>query len=532
MALTRALPTSLNPATYSLTAVIASSAALIDGHQLVIADDLSNIERPDPLPVLTDHDASTSAVVGTATALRAERLENGETGLLATITLLEHPDRDRLWELISSGAISWSVRFVSTDYDDLRDSIVVNRWRLLEVSAVAIPADPNAQTRSAAEQRWAADIVKAVSRARLDQSLADELIRSGATRQQARSRILEELASREAPSVTQIHVTRERQSPIANAVARAFDGQESLAWALRAAGIQGRTPAQVIARAMSTSDLPAALESTGDRILQQRFSAPARGVLRIANIRPLNDYREASTVATGLVGEARPIRQGGEITFSYVEDSLAKYKPQRFGLGLVATPESLSNDDLAGLQQGFAELGDACLSAEVAALVALIEGSANGAPAPDGLALFAPEHLNETTDETGITLPSLGAAIALLRSQATIGGRLLDQEPGLILASPESELPIRQLVADLQVNSRDEFNPWSLEVAIDARLSGSYYYLVARGNLPLELGRLTPAPQLTSEVQFETGFYRAKAEHSFGCCVVDHRPIVRISTAS
>lgn len=106
------------------------------------------------------------------------------------------------------------------------------------------------------------------------------------------------------------------------------------------------------------------------------------------------------------------------------------------------------------------------------------------------------------------------------------------QEPGLILASPESELPIRQLVADLQVNSRDEFNPWSLEVAIDARLSGSYYYLVARGNLPLELGRLTPAPQLTSEVQFETGFYRAKAEHSFGCCVVDHRPIVRISTAS
>jgi hypothetical protein len=48
---------------------------------------------------------------------------------------------------------------------------------------------------------------------------------------------------------------------------------------------------------------------------------------------------------------------------------------------------------------------------------------------------------------------------------------------------------------------------------------------------PLELGRLSPAPVLESETDFSTGNYRVKSEHAFGCAVVDHRPIVRLTIA-
>ena len=36
---------------------------------------------------------------------------------------------------------------------------------------------------------------------------------------------------------------------------------------------------------------------------------------------------------------------------------------------------------------------------------------------------------------------------------------------------------------------------------------------------------------LTTEVQFETGFYRAKAEHAFGCAVAEYRSIVRMAAS-
>lgn len=518
------------------TIVAVSDSLLTDGYRVLIEPDLSNISGLDkPVPVAIDHDRSVKSIIGIATGFSYELQSDGSAALIARIQLMaDRPEAVEAWPLIESGVGSWSIGFEPLDYgDESSGSTVVREWRLLEISLVTVAADPAAVTR---DHKRAELIRGMVSRSGQPIELAEKLIRSGATPEQARDAILEAKAAAAPRIDNSIDVTRDygnQRSPIDRALTRAFAGQESLAWGLKAAGVQGRTPAQIIQRAMSTSDLPALLEASGDRILQQRFSAPARGILRIAQVRPLNDYREASTVAVGLVGEAQPINQGGEVQFSYVEDSVARYQPRRVGLGLIATPESIANDDLAGLQRGFEELADSCLSAEAKALVELLEGTPTGAIAPDGSALFAPAHLNENSDESGVTLPALGEAVALLRKQTSVGGRLLDQEPGLILAAPDSELGIRQLLAALETQTRDEFNPWAgLEIAIDARLSGAYFYLVARGNLPLELGRLTPAPQLTSEVQFTTGCFRSKAEHAFGCVVADHRSIVRVSTVT
>jgi hypothetical protein len=532
------LPKSPDAASMTAEIVAASSAPLADGYSLVIAGDLSNIEGLDrPLPVLLDHQTTTAAIVGWVAGFRAEAAPDG-TLLLAQVQVqADHPEAARIWSLIEAGAVRWSIRFevLESHSDPAGDVVVVDRWRALEVSAVAVGADPAAVTRS----RTDADIRAAVSRARLPQTLADELIRSGASVDQARARILDTLADMEAPTVTQISAPIRPRDPLAEAVARAFDGNSStpLWLSLRDAGFRGRSGPEVIARAMhSTSDFPALLQASGDRLLQQRFAAPARGVLQAASLRQLADYRPAQSIAAALAGEAQPISEGAEVKFTTINESLASYKPRRVGLGLSVSPEALANDDLGGLRQGLDELGDACLAAEAAALVELLEGHADGALAPDGARLFAAAH-NNATDATlaGGGLTAIGEAIALLRTQRSIGGRALDQEPELLLVAPAQELLARQLLADLVAPaSRDAINPWAglIQVAVDARLSGAFCYLIARGQRPLELGRLTPAPVLTQEIQFTTGALRSKVEHAFGCGVLTPAPIVRIPSAA
>ena len=173
-----------------------------------------------------------------------------------------------------------------------------------------------------------------------------------------------------------------------------------------------------------------------------------------------------------------------------------------------------------------------CQEAEAEALAALLEGNALGAIGPDGKRLFHADHSNTVAGPLGIG--SLGDAVAKLRQQTTIGGRFLYQEPGAILCAPGVELTVRQLLSDaVRAAEPANFNPWQgLEVAVDPHIGEQFVYLLPAGaRRPLELGRLSPAPVLESETQFETGFFRTKAEHAFGCAVVDHRPIVRLSVA-
>jgi hypothetical protein len=119
-----------------------------------------------------------------------------------------------------------------------------------------------------------------------------------------------------------------------------------------------------------------------------------------------------------------------------------------------------------------------------------------------------------------------------MRNMKAIGGRYVDQSPAALLVASGQETLARQLLSSaIQAAQSSNVNPWaSLEIAVDPRLSGSYAYVVGNSRKPLELGRLTDGPVLTTEVQFETDAYRAKSTHVFGAIVQEHRSIVRIPT--
>lgn len=328
------------------------------------------------------------------------------------------------------------------------------------------------------------------------------------------------------------------------AINRAFSGQaldRPLVEVLRSAGYTGRTGADVVKAALtgqrpeswlqrgflSTSDAKDLFLSTGDRRLQERFAEPPRGILSLARIRELADFRESAILDVGLVGAADKLAEGAEIKFKSLADSAGKYKPSRHGLGLAFSFEAMANDDLAGIDAVLQEASATMIEAEANALTALLTTGSNGATAPDGAAIFASGHNNSLA--AAMTIEGLGTAVRKLREQTSIGGRRLYLQPATVLVGPELETKAAQLLTEVwAATTAADANPWRLNLLVEPALTGQTWYLFADGpRRAFELGRVAGGPRMLQEQDFNTSSMHVKVEHAFGVAVADHRVVVR-----
>jgi hypothetical protein len=579
-------PATADEATRSVELLIATDAP-ISGLQLTCTR--AAVTTADaPVPVLLSHDNSTGAMAGRLGPLR---FEAGK--LLARAYFSDAPAADQGWQLAKAGcAVSVGASYAEADVVLKGTTEVVRRWRLVEVSLVPAGMDPAAVTRSIpslspcnpmdtaqtidsnistdtndngeqqlsrAELTRQLQITRAANHAGLDSEEIERIISEtaghpavvGLTAVVRAQRLMVEAKSPvTAGHPARFEVVSEAQGLEAT-ISRAIKGErleEPLWLTLRNSGIgHGNDPASVWRSALSgegrshwlarsggitTSDLPQLLTAAGNRQLMERFQVAEAGVRVAASVRPLDDYRDASVLDVGMVGSAKKILEGGEITFGAVGETSAKYKPARFGIGLKFSPESLANDDLNGLDEALSELAAAMLDAEALALADLLEGAALGRNAPDGKALFHADHSNVVSSGP-LSITALGSAVEKMRNQKSISGRYIDQSPASLLVASGQETLARQLLSDaINAAQASNVNPWKdLSIEVDPRLSGSFAYLLGNSRKPLELGRLTEAPVLTTEVEFKTDAYQAKSVHAFGCIVKEHRSIVRIATA-
>ena len=538
-----------------------------------------------PVPVLLSHDNTTAAMAGRLGPLR---FEAGK--ILARAYFTDAPAADQGWQLARAGcAVSVGASYAESDVS-LQGSVeVVKKWRLVEASLVPAGADPAGLTRSIpsllpSNPMETAQTIDTTNT--IDANGEQQLSRAEANRQltitraanfaglqpEEIERIINETAGHPAAVgltavVRAARLSNEAKNPVAAghparievtnepqgiqaALTRAIKGErleEPLWLTLRNHGIgKGNDPITVWRSALSgegrshwvsrgmltTSDLPALLTETGNRQLMERFSIAEAGVRVAASVRPLDDYREAGVIDVGMVGSAKVINEGGEITFGYISESSAKYKPRRHGIGISLSPESLANDDLNGLDEALSELAATMLDAEALALADLLEGAALGRNAPDGKALFHADHEN-VVSAGPLSITTLGSAVEKMRNQKSIGGRYIDQAPVALLVGTGQETLARQLLSDaINAAQASNVNPWAnLSVEVDPRLSGSFAYLLGNSRKPLELGRLTEGPVLTTQVEFKSDNYQAKSTHAFGCIVKEHRSIIRIATA-
>lgn len=540
---------------------------------------------PAPIPVLMSHENRTAAMAGRIESLRIERGE-----LIGVARFTDAPAADAGWQLARAGsAVSVGATYRADALQPGPGGTdLVSRWRLREVSLVPVGADPMALTRShpsssippmsdsnvtihQPEDTASAKAERAAERLelRIRRSAAEAGLSADETQQiidthrngtetaalTAVVRALRIKTEAAAPAYAG-HPARggmnwpltgaeqPRVTELETAIERALSGKapgRPLVEVLRSAGYSGRHPADVFRSAFtgkrpenwlqrgfhSTGDASDLLLATGDRRLQERFAEPPRGILSLARIRELADFREASILDVGLVGSADKLLEGAEIQFKSLADSAGKYTPNRYGLGLAFTFEAMANDDLAGIDSVLLEASATMIEAEANALVSLLTTGANGATAPDGLALFHANHNNSVA--AAMTVAGLGAAVLKLRQQTSIGGRALYLQPAAVLVGPERETEAAQLLSSLYTpTDAVDANPWRLNLVVEPSLTGGVWYLFADGpRRAFELGRVSGGPRMLQEEDFNTSGMKMKVEHSFGTCVADHRVVVR-----
>jgi hypothetical protein len=466
---------------------------------------------------------------------------------------------------------------------------IVKRWRLAEASLTPAGADPAATTRSletthpqesptmdnstsnndtasatiersAREIKLERDCLQIARAGQLSNEQTEKVVAEGLARGlaaascMATSLVVERIAATPAPATAAAAggaaAPRSAGLALEEVLYRALSGRQPLQVPLWRMLIEyglsdGARPSDVIRRALfghrllqrgglSTSDLPELLTTAGDRALLERFAEAPQGIRAIARMRPLADFRPATVIDLGMVGTAEKMQEGGEVRYGSINEAANSYRAYRHALGLKFTAEAIANDDLAGLEEAIAEMGDACLSAEADALTDLLEGAADGRIAVDGKALFHADHLNRLTSG-GLSVAVFGDAVELLRTQKNQGGRPIAQAPATVLCAPGLETAVRAFLSnDWQPETYENAQPWrGVAVEVEPRLSGTYYYVVSDSSRrPLQLGRQSDGPLMTSETDFDTDAYKVKVVHSFGSIVSEHRTIVRIQASA
>ena len=511
-----------------------------------------------PLPLIVAHDQSRLSVG------LVENLKPSGDRVTGQVRFGTSPEAQQIKADVQAGVIrSLSVGYALLDEGQLSadGKALSYRWMPYEVSVVSVPADPKAgffrslnapsttamtTTTITPEQR--AEVTDLCKRHNVTH-LADRL--QGATPDQARAAILEELVQRDLAAgghrnITPDHFLRsnmnttttqpgEREAILETLVQR-MGGKANgptlrgsvvdlAERTLQLGGVRlsgGETDQQILQRAFGmsgTSDFKALLGSAVGRVLHETYDAyqPAlKGVARQVN---LPDFRARSIVRLGDAPSLEKVNEHGEYKYGSMADTVNTWALSTYGRIIGLTRQAIINDDLDGFADLIRKFGVSAAQREAAELVAVLTGN----PKVDGVDLFSTTAGTlQTGTATALALSSLAEATHLLRMQRDQGGALLAQSPGVLVVPSALEWTARQLLSSgYTPTSAAGVQPLALDLVVEPRLdavSPTAWYLVASNQRALEYGYLDQAQglQITQQDGFEVDGLQLKASLDFG----------------
>ncbi|EYC51705.1 peptidase U35 [Hylemonella gracilis str. Niagara R] len=458
-------------------------------------------------------------------------------------------------------------------------------------TATAAPAsDATEAARQAgmqAERQRQADIRAAVQAARSTlgasdaEALSVRLIDAGVSVDAARREVLEQLAQRSAATATrspadirterdEVETARHRMADAlllrarpdraagADVGGRAIDAEgarnfrgmdlmDMARHAIRAAGgnpdgLSRREIAQAALNLDSdarraagmhgSSDFPNVLANTVNRSLRAAYQLAPRTFTGWARRSSNKDFREKAVAQLSELSRMQKVNEGGEYKFLSFGDSAEKYSLSKYGGIIAITWESLINDDLAAFDRL-----PLMIAAEAAALESdIVYGILTGnATMSDTKALFHVDHGNLAGAGAAITDVTLGAARAAMRKQTGAKGRVLNLTPDFLIVGPDKEgeankYTSAQFVAAKSADVNPAYNT-SLEVVVEARLTGNQWYMAATPALidTVEYSYLEGEEGLFTERKdgFEVDGLLIKARHVVAAKAIDWRGLYK-----
>ncbi len=293
---------------------------------------------------------------------------------------------------------------------------------------------------------------------------------------------------------------------------------------LRSAGDIDR---MIRAAAHTTSDFPAILENTMNKVLLARYQMAQPTYQAISRRRDFRDFRPAPLVRSGDFPMPKLLGEGGEIKYGTIGEGKETAQLFTYASGLRITRQTIVNDDLGALDDAMRDYGSVISRMEETVFYSALLSAALS----DGKAIFHADHGNLAGTAAAITKASLSIARASIRKQKGLDGGSLNLAPAILLVGPDKETEAESIVADITATKVEEFNPFSrkLQVIVTNEITGNAWYVLADPNAAggeiWTHGFLdgNAAPIVRTENTFGTDGMAMEIIHDFGFGAVDYR---------
>lgn len=583
--LTRRLP--IGPRTYdaesrTFEAVISTGAAVrrSDARGAYVERlDLSGVD-PETLVGLTvlDGHRQTGSEFAVGVIVAARR-EGG--GVVARVQLSSAPDVASVATKVAEGVLSgvsigYSAESRSEGVDDGIRTVTV-RPRIHELSIVAIPADPQAVIRSKESPPLTTETqipppanddavqyrqqVRTIARA-AGQSAewADEQIDAETDIVAVRAAAFEAMTARSAPIIRTHTASPANDDPgvilerRTNALFSRVNGEapddaarqyfnDGLAdharalLTLRGISITGMDREQILRAAMhTTSDFPDLLTGVGNRTLMPAYQAAESPLKRLARQALHNDFRTATRLKLGDVGQLQEVSESGEIKSTTRGEAAESYRLKTYASLFALSRPALINDDLGAFRDWGIAAGRAAAETEATLLHGLLTQASGAGPimGEDGKRMFHADHGNLAGAGGQPSTDTLSAARLALRTMKGLDGKTpIAATPKYMLVGPALETVAEKVLAEITAPSIGDVNPFAgkLELLVDPRIAGNSWYVFTD---PAQLAALEYAylssaqgPQIASREGWDVLGMEFRVTLDFGCGPVDWRGAYR-----
>ncbi|GLK54345.1 HK97 family phage prohead protease [Methylopila capsulata] len=576
-------PSSFDEAAMTVEAVISTYADVQrrDGRG-------SYVERLDPAgldtsrlvgaPLLDGHRQGGSRdVIGVVQSLRHE-----PGRLVAVLRLSTADDAAPAVTRIREGVL----RGVSVGYRvaSWRESVesgqrvrTASAWAVFEVSAVPVPADPNANFRSSHVEE---DDIQTVERSEAEPTVtetraairgigraaglpttwADEQIDAESTVVEARAAAFEAMQtrSRTTPRIRtaapEADPTIQRRAmadalatrsgvPLDDAraeAARPYLGHSLRDFARASLEARGHSTAGMAPDALfraalhTTSDFPQLLTGAGRRTLLASYTAAASPLKTLARQGSRVDFRTGSALRLGEIGALHKVSESGELGHVTRSEAVESYALDTYGALFTISRKALINDDLGAFNDWASAAGQAAAQTEAALLWSLLAQSAGAGPLmSDAKRLFHADHGNLLTG-AALSVEALSAARLAMRNQTGLDGKTrIAVTPKYLVVGPELETTAEKVLASIYAATTADVNPFSqkLTLLVEPRIMDDSWFVFADpATAPvLEYSYLSsaPGPQMSEREGWEVLSREFRVVLDFGAGALDWRGVVR-----
>ncbi len=279
-------------------------------------------------------------------------------------------------------------------------------------------------------------------------------------------------------------------------------------------------------RALGSSDMEFLLENLSEKAALVAFDLGSTTTHRLwTKYGNIDSYKPSSQMKHGGFGEIYERQEHGEVVENQFQESREQVSLRDFAAKMVITENIIRNDDIGEIARIMSEAGVAAACKENDLCYQVL---VNNAAMADGHNLFSAQHANLGAGGV-ISSTTLGEGLKLIKQQKSVGGgRALNLSAKYLLCGPELEAVARKEVRLINLGNSSQN---ALEVIVDAQISGSKYFFVARPSdlAGVILYRLPgdERPRVASQRNaFGDNSLTIRVAHTCEAAAVDPRPIV------